>query len=42
MWGMNVSKIPFSDAPYGFFMLLVVQLALGAALLSFRRWRRLL
>jgi len=42
MWGMNVSKIPFSDAPYGFFLLLVVQLALGLTLLTFLRWRRLL
>lgn len=42
MWGMNVSKIPFADAPYGFVMLLVVQLALGVALLTFLRWRRLL
>ncbi len=42
MWGMNVSRIPFADSPYGFFVLLVVQLALGVALLTFLRWRRLL
>jgi magnesium transporter len=41
MWGMNFSKIPLSDWPHGFWVLLVVQLGLGLALLYFLRRRRL-
>lgn len=42
MWGMNVAEIPFATMPYGFFMLLMLQLALGLGLLALLRWRRLL
>lgn len=42
MWGMNFSKIPLSNWPHGFWVLLVVQLGLGGALLYFLRHRRLL
>jgi len=41
MWGMNFTKIPLSDWPHGFWLLLVVQLGLGLALLYFLRRRRL-
>jgi magnesium transporter len=41
MWGMNFAKIPLSSWPHGFWVLLVVQLGLGAALLYFLRRRRL-
>lgn len=33
MWGMNFAKIPLDVHPYGFIIMLVVQLALGAGLL---------
>ena len=42
MWGMNFVKIPLSTWTYGFWVLLVVQLGLGAALLYFLRRRKLL
>lgn len=42
MWGMNFSKIPLSAWPYGFWLLLVVQLGLGCLLLFFLRRRGLL
>ena len=42
MWGMNFSRIPMADAPYGFWILLVAQLGLGALLLLLLRWRKLL
>ena len=41
MWGMNFSKIPLSNWPHGFWLLLVVQVLLGLALLFFLRRRRL-
>lgn len=41
MWGMNFAKIPLSSWPHGFWVLLVGQLGLGAALLYFLRRRRL-
>lgn len=40
IWGMNFSNIPLSDWPHGFWVLFVTQLALGAALLMYLRWRR--
>jgi len=40
MWGMNFSHIPLSSWPHGFWVLLIVQLALGAALLIYLRKRR--
>lgn len=42
MWGMNFAHIPLSDWPHGFWTLLVIQLALGGALLYFLRHRRLM
>jgi magnesium transporter len=42
MWGMNFARIPLSDEPYGFWLLLLVQLGLGALVVLFLRWRRLL
>jgi magnesium transporter len=42
MWGMNFERIPLAGHPHGFWLMLAVQLALGAALLGLLRWRRLL
>jgi magnesium transporter len=42
MWGMNFDKIPLSHTGHGFWTMLVVQLGLGALLLIFLRWRKLL
>lgn len=42
MWGMNVNGIPLSHANHGFLIMLLVQLGLGAVLLVFLRWRKLL
>jgi magnesium transporter len=42
MWGMNFSRIPLADHPYGFWIMLVVQLALGVALVGVLRLIRLL
>jgi magnesium transporter len=42
MWGMNFTHIPLSDSPYGFWIMLVVQLGLGGLLLLILRWRKLL
>ena len=42
MWGMNFTRLPLSDAPYGFWIMLFVQLGLGGLLLLILRWRKLL
>jgi len=42
MWGMNFSRIPLSNWPYGFWALLLGQLALGGLLLFVLRRQRLL
>jgi magnesium transporter len=42
MWGMNFSHIPMSENPWGFWIMLVLQLALGGLLVGLLRWRRLL
>lgn len=42
MWGMNFSRIPMSDWPHGFWVLLLVQLGLGLLLLLVLRRRKLL
>ena len=42
MWGMNFVKIPLSDSPYGFWIMLVLQLGIGLALLFLLRRRRIL
>ena len=41
MWGMNFSRsIPLTDHPWGFEIMLVLQLALGGALVALLRWRK--
>jgi magnesium transporter len=42
MWGMNFERIPLSASPYGFWIMLAVQLLIGGALLLFLRSRRIL
>ncbi|MEO5902769.1 MAG: magnesium/cobalt transporter CorA [Gemmatimonadaceae bacterium] len=42
MWGMNFDEIPLSHTSHGFWTMLFVQLGLGALLLVFLRWRKLL
>lgn len=42
MWGMNFTRIPMADSPYGFWIMLGVQLGLGGLLLLILRWRKLL
>jgi magnesium transporter len=42
MWGMNFARLPLSDSPHGFLIMLVVQLGLGGLLLLILRWRKLL
>ena len=39
MWGMNLSDIPFAHAPYGFWIMLAVQLGLGLGLIWLLRKR---
>ncbi|MES2522752.1 MAG: magnesium/cobalt transporter CorA [Gemmatimonadota bacterium] len=42
MWGMNFTRVPLSGWPYGFALLVTVQLVLGFALLALLRWRKVL
>ncbi len=42
MWGMNFTQIPLSHHANGFWIMLVVQLALGFIILLALRWRKLL
>lgn len=42
MWGMNFDEIPLQHTSHGFWTMLVLQLGLGAVLLIFLRWRKLL
>ncbi|MEO5588140.1 MAG: magnesium transporter CorA family protein, partial [Gemmatimonadaceae bacterium] len=42
MWGMNFDNIPLQHSAHGFWTMLVLQLGLGALLLLFLRWRKLL
>jgi magnesium transporter len=42
MWGMNFDRIPLAHHPYGFVLLLVLQLLLGVVFLVILRWRRLI
>ncbi len=42
MWGMNFARVPLSESPYGFLIMLVLQLGIGAALLLLLRRRRVL
>ena len=40
MWGMNFEVIPMSAKPYGFWLMMVVQLGLGLALVALLKWRK--
>ena len=42
MWGMNFGRVPLQDHPVGFWLMLVLQLALGAIMVAGLRWRGLL
>ncbi len=42
MWGMNFERIPLHGWPYGFWFMLIVQVALGGLLLAVLKWRKLL
>jgi magnesium transporter len=42
MWGMNFSHMPLSNWPHGFWVLLLVQLALGGLLVAVLRRQKLL
>ena len=42
MWGMNFDEIPLQHVDHGFWLMLFLQLALGAGLLILLRWRKLL
>lgn len=42
MWGMNFDELPLQHTSHGFWTMLVLQLGLGALLLVFLRWRKLL
>jgi magnesium transporter len=40
MWGMNFTRIPLAENRWGFEIMLVTQLALGAGLIALLRWRK--
>jgi magnesium transporter len=40
IYGMNFQRIPLASHPYGFWILVVLQLGIGLSMLSFLRWRR--
>ncbi len=40
MWGMNFQHIPLADHPLGFWLMLVLQLAIGGVLLLIILWRK--
>jgi magnesium transporter len=42
MWGMNFDNIPLAHWPHGFWTMVIAQMALGALLLAFLRWRKFL
>jgi magnesium transporter len=42
MWGMNFRHLPLQDEPNGFWIMLVVQLAIGGLLIAALKWRKLL
>jgi magnesium transporter len=42
MWGMNFDRIPLAHHPYGFWILLVTQLLIAAAILGGLRWRKII
>lgn len=40
MWGMNFQRLPLASEPLGFWLMLVLQLAIGGALLAVMVWRK--
>lgn len=42
MWGMNFDRIPLASHPYGFWILLGMQLLIAAVILGVLRWRRII
>jgi magnesium transporter len=42
MWGMNFARVPWSDVPHGFWLLVAGQCMLAAALVAALKWLRLL
>ncbi len=40
MWGMNFGRIPLAEHPLGFWIMLVLQLALGGSLIALLKWRK--
>jgi magnesium transporter len=42
MWGMNFARVPLSSHPHGFWILLVTQLLIAAAILGGLRWRKII
>jgi magnesium transporter len=42
MWGMNFERVPFSKVPYGFEMMMLVQLLIGFLLVFWLRRRKLI
>lgn len=40
IFGMNFAKIPLSDHPYGFWILIAIQFGIGFSLLAFLRWKK--
>jgi magnesium transporter len=42
MWGMNFERVPLSHHPYGFAIMLVLQLAMGVGLVALLKWRKFL
>jgi magnesium transporter len=42
MWGMNFGNIPLHSSTHGFWLMVVLQLALGLVLVGILRWKKLL
>jgi magnesium transporter len=42
MWGMNLSPVPLATMHHGFWVMVIVQLAIGGLLLAALKWRKLL
>ncbi|MCC6318463.1 MAG: magnesium transporter CorA family protein [Gemmatimonadaceae bacterium] len=40
MWGMNFTRIPLAEHPWGFELMLVLQLGIGIGLIALLRWRK--
>ena len=40
MWGMNFEVIPMATTPYGFWLMMGVQLGIGLALVALMKWRK--